>query len=674
MFISIPAGSGKFEVKPSVVATIIVLMGFLIRIWHLDYDQGMNSHPDERSNGYYAHAIEWPSDIRGILNGPRSTLNPFWDVHQQEGKRFTYGHFPLYAGVVFSEFGSKSWKILKALGISEKWVEDLSRGRTDPSRGLLMARFSIVLLDTLTVAFVYLSARKIYGQRTGLLSSLLYALAMLPVKDSHFFTFDPASATFAMMTILGSLSLTKERRKWYAYVIAGSGAGLAIASKFSSLPILAVPMVALAIQSGGGLTPAAGRRVIQTVGSLASQSLVVYVTAFTAFVIASPFILVDWDWFWNEAVVPQGNMVRGEYDWVFTRQYRGTWPYLYFVRQLFQWGLWYPLGISSTIGLIWTIVRLPSRFLSNPNRFFPRVLPGELLLFVWFFIYFGITGAFLAKFSRYMLPLLPMIVIFGAAWLAWLCGWWGRNKSVSNAQVNWKSLNSKLLKGISRGALIVCVVGGCSFWVSSYINGIWEQKHTWLIASYWIYEHVPDGSSILWEAWDDPLPVAATRLSHDPFPGSEKEFNMILWGPFDEDTRFKLDELKERLANADYVIYSSNRVYDSVRQLPERYPMTIAYYDAMFDGRLGFEVAFESRRQMKFLGVGFDEKGADESWTLYDHPKVFVMRKYRKVSDAEIEALLAPRMETAQIGFITPGSFFNPTVDWLENSIKRFKD
>ncbi len=664
------------RVQPGAMAALVVLLGLLVRIWHLDYDQGMNSHPDERSNGFYAVDIAWPSPITETLISAESPLNPFWNDRDHTKKRFTYGHFPLYAGVVLASWGSKVGPVLEALGLPDTWVAHLAQSRTDPGRGLLMARLAIALLDTATGALVYAIASKIYGWRTGLLAAFLYAVAMLPVKDSHFFAFDPAAATFVTLTVLGSLLLLQAEPRWYAPVLAGVGMGLAVASKFSALPVTIVPVLALCLRfrPGAAAGPRRARALFPAFASLAGPATAVYGIGCTTFAVASPFTLLDAAWFWDHAVVPQGNMVRGVYDWAFTRQYRGTWPYVYFIRQQVQWGLWYPLGLSAVVGTLWTVLRLLGRFGFGSRNFFPPVLPGEMLLLAWIGPYFGITGAFLAKFNRYMIPLLPMVVIFGAAWLGWICGWWGSAKSKLPPLLRRVRCARDRLGAVSGMVLVVGVVGGSSLWLSSYVHGIWEKEHTWLTASKWIYAHVPDGATILWEVWDDPLPVDAGRISASGFPGSDKIFRRIEWGPFEEDTRSKLDLLKERLVAADYVIYSSNRIYAAVRRLPARYPMTIAYYDAMFDGSLGFEVAHRTSGRLRVLGFEFDETGADESWTLYDHPPVVVLRKHRHVSAAEIEARLAPRLEEARIGYVTPGSFLNPIVDGVGAGLERIGD
>ncbi len=87
--------------------------------------------------------------------------------------------------------------------------------------------------------------------------------------------------------------------------------------------------------------------------------------------------------------------------------------------------------------------------------------------------------------------------------------------------------------------------------------------------------------------------------------------------------------MRQKLREADFVVYSSKRIYDSVDELPERYPMTNLYYQAMWDGRLGFELATEVTAPPALFGWNFDDRHADESWSLYDHPQVTVFRKVR---------------------------------------------
>jgi len=109
----------------------------------------------------------------------------------------------------------------------------------------------------------------------------------------------------------------------------------------------------------------------------------------------------------------QGAMVRGEADFPFTRQYRGTVPYIYFFEQQLKWGMGWPLGIVALAGLAWALLR----------ALLGKARMGEWILLSWIVPYFGITGLFLAKFMRYMSPVVPLLCVMGAGMLSAIDRW-----------------------------------------------------------------------------------------------------------------------------------------------------------------------------------------------------------------------------------------------------------
>ena len=132
-------------------------------------------------------------------------------------------------------------------------------------------------------------------------------------------------------------------------------------------------------------------------------------------------------------------MVRGVADFPFTRQYRNTMPYIYFIQQQVQWGLWWPLGILSLIWARWSrlcgagVDAGTARLLAWVRRRLSQLQLSKaevanVVIWSWVAPYFGITGAFLAKFNRYMSPVLPFVVLFGAG-LLWLLWQWVRRSS-----------------------------------------------------------------------------------------------------------------------------------------------------------------------------------------------------------------------------------------------------
>ena len=89
------------------------------------------------------------------------------------------------------------------------------------------------------------------------------------------------------------------------------------------------------------------------------------------------------------------------------------------------------------------------------------------------------------------------------------------------------------------------------------------------------------------------------------------------------------------------LVLSSNRLYASIPRLPWRYPVQIRYYQLLFAGQLGFTPVYTATSYPTLGPWTIVDDSADESFTVYDHPKVLIFRKTRVLSDAELRALFA---------------------------------
>lgn len=645
---------------PSALA-LLVLVGFALRVWNINFDQGVGSHPDERSTAcFYATTIGLPASLDELLDPKKSPLNPLWDRASQSRRGFTYGHFPLYLGVAMGQVMHWLAPAAARVGVPVQATELMARADHACDAIAVAGRLTIALLDTLTIVLVYLLGKRLFGRVAGLAAAAFYAFTAQAIQLSHFFAMDPASTTFTVMAIYAAVRMAEERRLRLA-VFAGVAAGLAIASKFSALPILAAPVVAGLLWVWAEQGQDARR---QARGVLAIP--LALVVAGLTFFLASPYAVLDWENFAQATLVEQGQMVRGVADFPFTRQYRNTTPYIYFIEQQVQWGLGWPLGLlalggtlAAVVLLVATLVRLAVWLLRGQSRSLPltRLEMGNVIAWSWIVPYFGLTGAFLAKFNRYMSPILPFVVIFGAGllWLIWRnAGRLSTGRGAAYARTVLRALT--VVGGVG-------VLAAAIFWSAAYVNGVYGSEHPWLTASRWVYNNAPSGSVILWELWDDPLPKTVPNE-----PGMDMGsagLRNIDWSPYEEDTAEKYEILKEKLREADYVIYSSKRIYDSVDELPQRYPMTIAYYDAMWSGELGFELAAEFTSPPSLFGFTFDDRHADESWSLYDHPQVTIFRKVRDLSDAEFDAVLGGTWANAVPYYRGPDSPLSPLLNLL---------
>ncbi len=600
----------------------VIVAGLGLRTWNVQFDGGLNSHPDERSTTcFYAPTIGWPSTFDEFLDPQRSPLNPLWDRHNERRRSFTYGHFPLYLGILTGELLSGLAGPAGLLPLPERSIELMERANTACEGVAFAGRLMMALLDTLTIILLFLLGRRLYGAFGGLMAATLYSFTAQAIQLSHFYAMDPASTTFVVLAVYGGVLMVQER-SWRGVLLSGIGAGLAVSSKFSALPILAAPLTATLIlewRRGEQNRLIDGRG---KAGSSLHQLLAAYVAAAAVFFVTSPYAVLDWVSFIQATLVEQGRMVRGVADFPFTRQYRNTVPYLYFIEQQVVWGMGWPLGLAALAGSAWALGKAALN----------RARAGEFIAWAWVVPYFGITGAFLAKFNRYMSPVLPFVLLFTAGSIVWLL------QLRANGRL-------RLAARLSGMILAITAVGGGLLWSLAYVNGVYGSEHTWVTASRWVYANAPPGSVILWESWDDPLPKG---LPGEPgMDMGSHGLRHIDWSPYEEDTAEKYEILKEKLLAADYVIYSSKRIYESVDELPARYPMTNLYYELMFGGQLGFVLAADFTTPPRLLGLTFPDHDADESWSLYDHPRVSILAKERALSGTEIDSLLEGSWEGA---------------------------
>ncbi|NOZ48871.1 MAG: phospholipid carrier-dependent glycosyltransferase, partial [Chloroflexi bacterium] len=538
------------RIAPNLALLLILFIGFALRTYNVDWADGQLPHPDERSTiAFYAPTIKWPSEPGTFFDPRRSTLNPLWDVQANHRRSYTYGHFPLYVLVAAGHLTVKLAPVAEALGVSDRIVDMMRIADGSPGYAWV-GRVLMALADTLTLLYLYLLGKRMWNKKVGLLAAALGAFTVTQIQLAHFFAVDPISTAFTVAAVYHAIRMV-DTGGWKQTVLTGVMAALAIASKFSAAPILAAPAVAGLIISW---QQQRGERK-GTPGILLGATAIVI--AFVVFALTSPFVFLDFESF-NQAVIKeQGAMVRGEADFPFTRQYRGTTPYLYFIRQQVQWGMGWFLGLVGWIAFGWAVVRL----------FLRRSRPSELIVLSWLIPYFGITGAFLAKFNRYMMPVVPFLSLLGAGMLWSLAWWWVRRRQaptvdlpaaaplppasapvaadmpparppahmrvidLSSASSSRESVPVAVEHALAPepaptqsptsstpkppppspvtdgnrlfAFLAMIVLLPTVLWALAFVNGVYRTEHPFITASKWMYENIPDGSVWITEHWEE---------------------------------------------------------------------------------------------------------------------------------------------------------------------------
>lgn len=300
-------------------------------------------------------------------------------------------------------------------------------------------------------------------------------------------------------------------------------------------------------------------------------------------------------------------------------QWINTPKILYPLLQIIFLGLGIPFTILFGIACVWFIFQVKKHI----NLLFP------LLLIASIFVYQGLQYGMNMRYFWGMYSAIAVIIgIFVA------------NLFSNTAITKSKKHLSILLKSF------VCLFFVTSlFWTIAYMS-IYSQKNTRVAASEWIYTTIPPGAKLGYEHWDDPLPLNLLVGQNNSYTGVE--FPM-----YNPDTPEKWQEIQKKLEDIDYLILSSNRVYGSMSSAPERFPETAAYYKKLFAEELPFKkiaefvsrptlpVPISSCIPIPFLnygainktdnteckGITFIDDYAEETWTVYDHPKVTIFKK-----------------------------------------------
>jgi len=665
-------------------AQLAILVGILslaavLRLSYLDWDDYNHYHPDERYIAWVATSIEWPESWQTALSPQKSTFNPFyWPagatstgliLEQDTARRFAYGHLPLYLGVAFTRLLETAGPGIGSL-LPEKWLltqDLLNQAQKIEFRHITAAgRALTAILDVASVGLLFLIGRWLYSPAVGLLAAALLSITVLHIQLARFFTVDPFLTFFILLALVFmvlALRQSKTNVQTLLLLLAGLIMGLAVGSKFSAiLLILPLAVTVLVLPNW---------KQERRIGLLIAAVLI----AFLAFFITNPFAILDSSCpasngpqlgsltilrpitrsCYLQNVVSQGLMVRGTRDVPFIRQYSGTIPFLYYMEMLFKWGMGPLLAIAGFVSLIWASWRgtkvaykswlklsgqrsiiSKSNILSDQGRF--PFNHGEIVILSWVLPFLFTTGILQVKFTRYMQPLLPFLVLYAAAML------------LSIRRVTMRRLAVSLV-------LVVT-----AFYALSFIN-LYRQDHPWIAASRWVFQNAPQGSVIVSEMWDDRLPDNV-YVGDELFKREIYELEDVNWlsGTEKFDGQEKLKENLAIIENTDYLVLASNRNYGVIPRLPERYPLSSQYYQALFDGSLGFEVAYVGTRMPNLLGVsikgdsfswpdlnppdevsayldeiyGFNMGRFDESFTVYDQPLVIIMENSKHLSTSEM--------------------------------------
>lgn len=614
----------------AVLIAAIILLAAFFRLYGLNWDQGQHLHPDERFLTMVANDTSWPNSLSAYLDTDHSLLNP----HNKTFSFYVYGTLPFI--------------IVKCI------AESLRLG--DYGGITLVGRFVSAIMDIGTILVIF-AALKISSTATNLrkkrlnlylpiITAFFYACTVLSIQLSHFFAVDTFLTFFITFAFFGVLLMNRASRASSPALPIISGAlitsfsfGLALSCKISAvffLPIIALGFLTSFIRMPFPLK----KRVIFYILLGIISSIVLFITLRLGY----PYLFKGPGFFdiqmnpkvlnnWKELTAfndPNTTFPPGV-QWVKTK------PYLFPLKNMVLWGLGLPISLLALSGIIWFKLTLLKEIenLKHRKQILSIITQLEFITVIlslsWIVILFGYQGKEFVKALRYFHSIYPFVCLFAA---------YGTIKILGTIPTH-------------RKIFLILILFITLIYPFAFIT-IYSRHTTRVMASQWIFNNIPAGSVLSMEHWDDPLP-----LNLPDFPPSQ-QYRQIEFPLYGVDSDQKWQMMIPKLQQVDYIIMSSNRLFGSLTTDQVKYPLTTKYYQALFDGSLGFKkiAEFTSRpnvpipgihlcltpplvhygtvalpsQQCPLPGVSFVDDYADETFTVYDHPKVVIFKKITPVN------------------------------------------
>ena len=620
--------------RPSIriLLPLMLILGLALglRLYGLQWDQGNFFHPDERSiymrvdcmhrvltNGpFYQDCIrDFPQTQPGV-----PTPAVFLDADRSP---LNPHWFPLGSIIIYM-------LLIVKVGFSPIATMDL--------QDLALAgRTLSALADTGSIALVFLLGRRLYGSRVGLLAAALMALAVVHIQQSHFYRPETFIVLLTLASFLFMLRVA-ERRRLRDSLLLGLFVGLAFATKVSAVPLLLPLALTYGYRLSHAIREPPGQLRQAHVRGVVAHAFTGGLVAAVVFLFWMPYAVLDLRGF-LEWTAREADIIRNPGDVPYTVQYIGATPVLYELRQTVVWALGAPLGVVAWGGFLFAAVRSFSR---------PR--QGELLLLAWAVLFFLTVVPFEVKFLRYVFPLMPVLILLGARLLV--------------SMWDWSRANMPRMAPAAAG-LMVFVLLATAFYAFAF-ERVYTRPHTAVQASRWINANVPPGTAIVADNhWDEGIPdLGRYRVTQIPM--------------YEGDTSDKMQFVANQLADSQYLVAYSNRLYGSIPRVPERYPLSSQYYRLLFSGELGYRLEKVFTSYPRFLGVAFvdDTLGrpglpvpealkkrsvapltlnlgyADENVMDYDHPMVLVFKNVEHRPAVELSDTLVYSDQAPPLGLM----------------------
>jgi 4-amino-4-deoxy-L-arabinose transferase-like glycosyltransferase len=360
---------------------------------------------------------------------------------------------------------------------------------TDPTAVFVLARVMAALLSTAAVWLTYLAGSRFFDRggppATGLLAAAILGLAFLPVFYSHVALNDAPTLAPVALALYGSAGVLR-RGRTRDYVLAGTGIGLAAATKYTGGITLLCLLGAFAADAAErGSRPALRRLALALLFALGG------------FLLANPYAVLDSRSFFSglsqQATLAGGGGAPAKLG--LSRE-SGLAYYLW----TFTWGMGWVPALAGLGGAVLLVI-------SRRAAVALTLLAGPLA----FLIFMGLQARF---FGRWLMPIFPIVAILGGYAVAEAVRWAGRGRRVPT---------------LLAGGVAVVVLLAQSLVTDIHNDAVLSRPDTRNLARAWMVRHIPAGSKVVIEPIVPDNWVQYSRSRGSPGPAADRWVRYPTW-------------------------------------------------------------------------------------------------------------------------------------------------
>lgn len=275
----------------------------------------------------------------------------------------------------------------------------------------LVGRVLMASIGTITIAIVYLLAYEITERKSlSLVAAAFLAVVPIHVITSQYIKEDTLLTFWVTMSFLFFVKIVKSNGI-INYILAGLCTGLAISSKYTA--VVLVPFIILAHFAKFSWPINLDSDYIRNELKkfLTPKLLAALIFLPIGFFIASPIILTDINYYWQGFIEQKQYATTGHIDGIIITPWQYLWTY-YLTKALI------PGVCLSTVTLIfWHIGKTIKSIITSLRKLTKKQIIQILVMFFCGGFYFMLESSKARPypfFSRYLLPIIPLLCIFAA--------------------------------------------------------------------------------------------------------------------------------------------------------------------------------------------------------------------------------------------------------------------